>query len=134
MGTDDYTATVHDIEALERFLARERDRIKSYSVETFGDLYPGDITETLAAFLGDDADEPPEGSWGAWRYYNEYERPGRWSKSHYFPVIPGTDREADAALCGAEPDRTRLYEEEGQYDAGLYDKDRCKLCLRELGE
>ena len=131
MGGHEYTATVHDIEALERFLARNRDRIKNYSVETFGDLYPGDITKTMDAFLGDDADEPPEGVWGPWRYFDEWDRAGRWTKSHLFPLNDADTRQSEVALCGAAPEPGRPVEFASEYEEP---EPRCKLCLRELGE
>ncbi len=134
MGGHDYTATVYSIEDLERWLAANRHRIKGYSVDTFGDHYPRDVGDTVRSFLDDDDDDDvPDGVWGAWRYFDEYERPGRWTKTHYFPIL-SSGKEADAALCGAAPDRSRAYEEIGEYDGGFDDRDQCKLCLRELGE
>ena len=133
MGGHDYTATVYSIEDLERWLAANRHRIKGYSVDTFGDHYPRDVGDTVRSFLDDDDDDVPDGVWGPWRYYDEYGYAGPWTRSHYFP-ISSSGKQADAALCGAEPDRNRPYEEEGEYDAGLSHRDRCKLCLRALGE
>ena len=132
MGGHEYTATVYAIEDLKRWMDANHHRVKDYYVDTFGDHYPGDVRETVQSFFDDD-DDVPDGVWVAWRYFDEYEHPGRWTKTHYFPIL-SSGKEADAALCGAEPDRSRDYEEEGEYDGGFGDRDRCKLCLRELGE
>lgn len=138
LGGHEYTATVHAIEDLERWLAANHHRIKDYSVDTFGDHNPRDVGDTVRSFLDVDDDDVPDGVWGAWRYFDEYERPGPWTKTHYFPILSETAdiysvREADAALCGAAPDRSRPSENEGEYDRGGL-PNRCKMCLRALGE